>query len=501
MNRPPRWLTALGLALLLTLLLVGLRTWAVTLTRSHLQQQASQTWSRLRNGQPLWVWRLREPGDVVAGRAFGPAKLQRAPQGLRVLAQGTAPIELGLPLAGAVDPADWPKLRLRGATDAPLRLDLVLRPRKDAPACLGGGTTTWPAGEFDRTLDLRQLRWRRSDGGNCPLPRAAAMLRLRFQLPIGSSLVLDEVTMASAGPAPSRLPPAFALDNASGLSSLLADPAANRVAAPLILLPTNASAEGLLRLRDALRQHWPAALIVAGSPAQRRMTRSLAVAPWVQAVACGLYLLALLGLARWPPRRRWAGWCEIAALLAGPLWLIAGMQWVGHAAPPAAIAFVAAMLYAAQAQWRQRPVDWRMWRGWRAAGPALLPIPIALLLVGLLGHGWQPPGTRAAVLYLLWALLQQWALLTVVLPRLRNLLPSTGAAVLLTALAFALLHTPNGHLMQLCLLAEFWWATHFARQRVLLPIALAHAASALIIQAGLAGGVLRSLEVSARFFL
>jgi len=73
--------------------------------------------------------------------------------------------------------------------------------------------------------------------------------------------------------------------------------------------------------------------------------------------------------------------------------------------------------------------------------------------------------------------------------------------VLLTALVFALMHTPNGILMQLCLLAELWWAWCFRRSRALLPVAAAHAVCALLVEAGLVGGLLRSLEVSARFFL
>ena len=63
------------------------------------------------------------------------------------------------------------------------------------------------------------------------------------------------------------------------------------------------------------------------------------------------------------------------------------------------------------------------------------------------------------------------------------------------------LHTPNGALMQLCLLAELWWAWCFRRSRALLPIAVAHTACALLVEAGLVGSLLRSLEVSARFFL
>nr|WP_225578380.1 CPBP family intramembrane glutamic endopeptidase [Rhodanobacter sp. 7MK24] len=104
-------------------------------------------------------------------------------------------------------------------------------------------------------------------------------------------------------------------------------------------------------------------------------------------------------------------------------------------------------------------------------------------------------------MYLSWALLQQWLMLVVVMRRLESKQVHGTFAVLLTALVFALMHTPNGALMQLCLLAELWWAWCFQRSRALLPVAAAHATCALLVEAGLEGGLLRSLEVSARFFL
>jgi hypothetical protein len=57
-------------------------------------------------------------------------------------------------------------------------------------------------------------------------------------------------------------------------------------------------------------------------------------------------------------------------------------------------------------------------------------------------------------------------------------------------------------LMQLCFVGELWWAWCYLRSRSVLPVALAHATCALLVESGLAGGaLLRSLEVSARFFL
>jgi len=97
-------------------------------------------------------------------------------------------------------------------------------------------------------------------------------------------------------------------------------------------------------------------------------------------------------------------------------------------------------------------------------------------------------------------MLQQWLILGFALPRLETLMPRGPWAALGAATLFALLHTPNGMLMQLCFVAELFWAGCFLRSRSLLPVALAHAGSALIVGAGLIGPVLRSLEVSGRFF-
>jgi membrane protease YdiL (CAAX protease family) len=103
--------------------------------------------------------------------------------------------------------------------------------------------------------------------------------------------------------------------------------------------------------------------------------------------------------------------------------------------------------------------------------------------------------------YFGWAWLQQWLMLIVIMRRFEQVLYRPAWAVLATAIVFALLHTPNGMLMQLCFVGELWWAWCFLRSRSVLPIALAHAACALLVESGLVGGLVRSLEVSARFFL
>ncbi len=160
--------------------------------------------------------------------------------------------------------------------------------------------------------------------------------------------------------------------------------------------------------------------------------------------------------------------------------------------------FAAGVVYALFLNGRRLLPAWNWLGARRAAGWPLLAIPIAAGVVAFGGHApvWPPLGR--ALIYVGWALFQQWLLLAVFGALLSRVMPR-AAAVLLTALAFALLHTPNGLLMQLCFVAELGWAWWYVHRRALLPVAVAHAASAVLLQAGLAGGLLRSLEVSARF--
>jgi hypothetical protein len=147
----------------------------------------------------------------------------------------------------------------------------------------------------------------------------------------------------------------------------------------------------------------------------------------------------------------------------------------------------------------------RLWR-WPPTGAdwlwPLAMLPVAGLLILLYGHALRPLLPGHVIAYFAWAWLQQWLMLVVLLRRFEQILPRPGWAIVPVALVFALLHTPNGMLMQLCFVGELWWAWCYLRSRSVLPVALAHATCALLVESGLAGGaLLRSLEVSARFFL
>lgn len=80
----------------------------------------------------------------------------------------------------------------------------------------------------------------------------------------------------------------------------------------------------------------------------------------------------------------------------------------------------------------------------------------------------------AVLMYLPWALLQQFVFQFYLLGRLLALVP-TGGAVTLTALAFASVHYPRTPVMAVTLLAGAVWALLYRRYRSLLPLAVSHA--------------------------
>lgn len=492
---------AVGAALVLALLLWMLPMLAARITAAHLLAEARQELATLRASQPLWHWRLRKPHDLIAGRAFGQARLTRDADAVRATSLDGTPFELGLPIARAVDPLHWPILQLELASDAAGTIDLILA--DDATTCVASAAATLALSTRVLRLDLRRLDWRRPQGAGCP-PPATQMLRLRVQIPAGAALAWRSAALLSDtpwSPAPLERIDLPGDRTAMQAASAAISPAAERSATPLFRLPASLSAEDMLALRDRLSQRWPAALVVAGDADDLNAPASPAWTAWLGWTACAAYLLLLHGLGRRPARPPVQAGLEVAACLAGPLWLVVGLQWGLGLLEPGVAAAIGAVLYAATLTWRQRPADWR-WRGsgWQSWLWPLALLPVTVLLVLAAGHGFKPATPLHALAYIAWACLQQWLMLAVVLPRLQRLLPQPFWAILFTAALFALLHTPNGRLMQLCLLAECWWGWCFLRSRRLLPIAVAHAACALLVEAGLVGSLLRSLEVSARFF-
>jgi len=504
----PRLLPAAGFLAVVAVLSWCLAALSGWVTRGQLLHEASNQVALLREQAPLWQWTLRRPSDLVAGRVFGTATLVASPLGLEITSRGGTPFELGLPLANPVDLAHWPLLRLDLRSDHGGSLGLIYQSQPSAAPCSADHAAAIPTGAAQAVIDLRTLAWRSGAGQACPPPAVVAyMLRLRVTLPAGSALTVRNAALTSAQPL--SLPGAFdrqAADirltgsEATGIWIPPSKTPANPQA-PLVRLPKGASAENMLLLRDRVRQHWPAAIIL---PFDQPLPNGLATRMpiWLDAGVCGIYLVWLGWLAARQRPGMIRPWTEVAAIAAGPLWLIAGLRWGPEPSLPGITAFLAALVYGGQSEWRRRPVEWGWW-GRRVSDwlYPLVPLPVAAALTLADGHHLIHLDGRHVLAYLGWALLQQWAMLALVMGRLERTGLSRAAVILVTATLFALLHTPNGALMQLCLLAELWWAWSFMRSPRLLPIALAHAASALLMESGLTGHLLRSLEVSARFFL
>lgn len=465
--------------------LLAFRLLAATLTAHHLAQEARSELAVLEAGQPLWRWTFTTTEDIIAGRAFGHADVQLVDGGLRFTSRDGKPFELGLPIGRRLDLVHWPILRLDRRGVQPIELSILWQAAGSATCA--STPVTWRAARID--VDLRAVQARAAgSAGPCTLPPSVRMLRLRLTLPPGQTLDLRGAALVA--PDPDKLVPM-----AAAIGGSASDPAA---AVPIIRMATTASAEALLARRDEVTRVRPAAIaIVDGTSLAGRPARS--PPRWLSWVGAAVYALALLVVARRPR----PALPTLLAGMSGPLILIAGLQWGQRPAVPGVIVFASALAFVFHVQRHRAPASEWLWVGnWRSAAwwwpLALLPVALAVSLIW--GHALEPVPPRRAVVYLGWAVLQQWLILGFALGRLERLLP-TRWAIFGAALLFALLHVPNGALIQLCFLAELWWAWCFVRQRIVLPIALAHAACALVVGAGLVGAGLRSLEVSARFFL
>lgn len=477
------------------------------ITRGQLIHQASQDVATLRGGGPLGQWQLRRPSDLVAGRVFGAADLKVKPRGLIITSRDGTPFEVGLPLAGPVDLMHWPLLRLDLQSSREGVLGLSYQPLESEAACSAEHAATISPTTASLSIDVRNLTWRTVDGAPCDAPDVVAyMLRLRPTIPAGATLSLHSAALASAEP--SSLPPT--IDRRVADIRLLGSESSStwtprpqqlaRYRTPVVRLPEDASAESMLLWRDRVRLYWPAAIVLPFGQALPAHATSH-MPSWLDVGVSALYLAWLIWLAIRQRPGVVRPWTEVAAIAFGPLWLIAGLRWGPDPSLPGITAFLAALVYGGQSEWRRRPVEWGWWgRSWSEWIYPLVPLPVAAALTWADGHQLLHLDARHILGYLGWALLQQWAMLALVMGRLERTGLPRSAIILVTAGVFGLLHTPNGALMQLCVAAELWWAWRFMRAPRLVPIALAHAASALLVESGLTGHLLRSLEVSARFF-
>jgi hypothetical protein len=488
--------TLAGYALAAVLMCMALSWLAARITGAHLLAQADQQLARAESRQPLWEWHLRQPRDVIAGRAFGSATVARDADTLSITSVDGTPFELGLPVAWSLDLAHWPILQVQWQSSATGTLGVIWGV-DHTPTCTAPAASALTPDTRTLRIALRGLPWQSAQGGVCKPPGVAQMLRLRVQIPAHATVRLVSVALLTTEPATAAQSTPIDLSRGD-IEPVIAS--AGKMAMPQFRLPDGISAETMLASRDQLRVRWPAALIVpAGALPQPVPRASHAIAAWI---GCLLYLLALGWLVFRPLKGRLRPWLEVTGCLLGPLWVVMGLNWGLYPTPVGVLAFGGGLVYALLIERRHLPRLWRWPSDRRDWLWPLATLPITLALIAIEGHKLQPLPLSHVLTYFGWAWLQQWLMLVVLLPRFEQI---TGhrptLAMLPVALAFALLHTPNGMLMQLCLVAELWWGWCFLRSRSVLPIALAHASCALLVESGLVGGLVRSLEVSARAFL
>jgi hypothetical protein len=455
-------LVALAMAALAIAAFFLLPLLAASVVRGAIEAEGAADRAAYAAGTSPWSWRFHGTDDIVAGKAFGDANARAAADGLELTAHGTGRGEVGFPLSRQADLARLDLLRV-DASAANGAFALAVRTDLAAPLLRA------ELSRLDAPIHLDQLHWRDPSGAVVPAPARAAMLRLAFALPAGSAFTLRGAGLARAGgPMPETGIP----------------------------IPTGLTAEGLLRWRDRQRSLDPMATFGATPPGAGRPA-------WLGWVPLATYVCMLVAGMFATRRRgdRQSGKGDVihaALAIGGPLWFIAGLGLGTHPATAAVAMFAGGVAYGVFLTWARALPRWHWRGGWRMAGWPLLALPVAIGIAAVAGHAPAWPSAARALLYIGWAFFQQWLMLAVVAGLLARALPRP-AAVLLVALAFALLHTPNGMLMQLCFVAELGWAWWYLHQRSLLPVAVAHAGAAVIMQACMAGGVLRSLEVSARF--
>ena len=185
---------------------------------------------------------------------------------------------------------------------------------------------------------------------------------------------------------------------------------------------------------------------------------------------------------------RWRAGAEIAlifGLILLDIWVVQPMDWPGlDLAMRLAVGVLLVLSPWIHGDSRQR-LGWRL----DTFGAALLRLlPVSLLAaVGAAATGWflrsiDPPESAAVALgtYLAWALLQQYALQSVVLLRLEDA-GLRAAAPLAAATLFASAHAPNPGLLVLTFLGGLLWCSTFRRHPNVFAVAISHAILAVVV--------------------
>jgi membrane protease YdiL (CAAX protease family) len=195
---------------------------------------------------------------------------------------------------------------------------------------------------------------------------------------------------------------------------------------------------------------------------------------------------------------------SIFALLAGYMWV--AVPVLGAVPGLAIVPMIAILGLCAQGN-RRSGGDWglrreglRLGLAWALGGT--LPLVLLLLALGC-WLGTLTPGDHLALRFLLllvWALMQQLVLQTVVFREARQKF-GRRAAIPLAAGFFAAIHLPNPFLTPVTFVAALAWCWLYDRYPNLIPIALSHAAASLAVLVAFGPQITGGMRVGYGYFL
>ena len=153
-----------------------------------------------------------------------------------------------------------------------------------------------------------------------------------------------------------------------------------------------------------------------------------------------------------------------------------------------------------------RDIGFRLDNFWAAVRLLLLPTIIAAILI--LFIGWLIRGSEFALAPLrmrfltlpFWALFQQYALQGFINRRAQLSLGTGIKSIVLVAVLFSLLHSPNPLLMGLTLIGGLLWATAYQRAPNLFALALSHAFTSLLVALSVSPNLVNGLRVGMKYF-
>ncbi len=492
------------------------------LARHQLRQQmldtASQTLGALTHADTPHRWDARSGNDIIAGRAFGTDDTEFGDDGFHLRSHGES-IQIGMVLGADIDLARYSQLEISLTSENTGSIAVIVGETLQQAPCQSHRTSL-VKGKSILTINLRTSGWT-CNGDPTPMPTRAAMLRLVIELPAGSSATLHGVRARPYD----QLKPESLVDlalpllpdprNSLDFKRALARAAENSASTtwPMAQLPLDARVEQSLLARDQIRAAIADVLIVPQGDfseiaAQASVWQPNSSTPWSTRspwLLLGGYIVLLLILRLKPPLdTRLRALLELIAATAIPMYMVIG-GYIGDNPSPAVLAScVATLVFALSLLVGDAPAEpssRTLKRGWWVA---LLTIGLTAGLILNLADGHisgELPDAARTFRYLAWAAVQQFLICVIVAERIERICGSSRVALLAAALVFALMHTPNGMLMQLTFVAGLIWIWNWQRHRALLANIVAHAMSGLLLAASLPAQWLHSAEVSARFFL